>query len=394
MKNKKRVLAAGLAAIMAMSLAACGSSGGGSSDGEGGGDQLRITLIPKMRQEAFWNAVESGATKAAEDLGVKLTIQGDPSGSNTAAKQATYVETATQKGEDAICFAALDSNTTDAALQAAMKAGIKVVGFDSDPGTEARDYFVNQADPEGIAVAGLDDIEAQMTEKGFTADNKAVVYLVSTNPTTPNQNMWIEYIKKNYFTDYEIPMGDDGAIDYDAAKEQTKNGSFTVNEKYANLDIKLDPDSEIIYGADDYQTSKTQVGNTLAAHPETNALFVLTTNAISATYEAITEKGLEDTCMFNGLGVPADCEQYLEEGVMTEVILWQAYDLGYLAVNAAVAAVNDEISGDLFVSELSGTDQVEGVSTYPAEGHKVSNNEIVLGDPAIFTYDTVGMFKS
>lgn len=394
MKNKKRVLAAGLAAIMAMSLAACGSSGGGSSEGEGGGDQLRITLIPKMRQEAFWNAVESGATKAAEDLGVKLTIQGDPSGSNTAAKQATYVETATQKGEDAICFAALDSNTTDAALQAAMKAGIKVVGFDSDPGTEARDYFVNQADPEGIAVAGLDDIEAQMTEKGFTADNKAVVYLVSTNPTTPNQNMWIEYIKKNYFTDYEIPMGDDGAIDYDAAKEQTKNGSFTVNEKYANLDIKLDPDSEIIYGADDYQTSKTQVGNTLAAHPETNALFVLTTNAISATYEAITEKGLEDTCMFNGLGVPADCEQYLEEGVMTEVILWQAYDLGYLAVNAAVAAVNDEISGDLFVSELSGTDQVEGVSTYPAEGHKVSNNEIVLGDPAIFTYDTVGMFKS
>lgn len=394
MKNKKRVLAAGLAAIMAMSLAACGSSGGGSSEGEGGGDQLRITLIPKMRQEAFWNAVESGATKAAEDLGVKLTIQGDPSGSNTAAKQATYVETATQKGEDAICFAALDSNTTDAALQAAMKAGIKVVGFDSDPGTEARDYFVNQADPEGIAVAGLDDIEAQMTEKGFTADNKAVVYLVSTNPTTPNQNMWIEYIKKNYFTDYEIPMGDDGAIDYDAAKEQTKNGSFTVNEKYANLDIKLDPDSEIIYGADDYQTSKTQVGNTLAAHPETNALFVLTTNAISATYEAITEKGLEDTCMFNGLGVPADCEQYLEEGVMTEVILWQAYDLGYLAVNAAVAAVNDEISGDLFVSELSGKDQVEGVSTYPAEGHKVSNNEIVLGDPAIFTYDTVGMFKS
>lgn len=394
MKNMKRVLAMGLAAVMTVSMAACSSGGGSGDSGEGGGDQLNITLIPKIRQEAFWNAVESGAQAAADDLNVNLTIQGDPSGSNTAAKQATYVETATQKGEDAICFAALDSNTTDAALQAAMNAGIKVIGFDSDPGAEARDYFVNQADPNGIAVAGLDDIAAQMTEKGFTADNKAVVYLVSTNPTTPNQNTWIEYIKQNYYADYEIPIGDDGAIDFDAAKEQTKAGGFTVNEKYAHLDIKLDPDSEIIYGADDYQTSKTQVGNTLAAHPETNALFVLTTNAVSATYEAITEKGLEDTCMFNGIAVPADSEQYLEEGVMSEVILWQAYDLGYLAVNAAVAAVNDEISGDKFVSELSGTDQVEGVSTYPEDGHTITNNEIILGDPAVFTLDTVDKFKS
>ena len=132
----------------------------------------------------------------------------------------------------------------------------------------------------------------------------------------------------------------------------------------------------------------------MAAHPETNALFVLTTNAVSATYEAITEKGLEDTCMFNGIAVPADSEQYLEEGVMSEVILWQAYDLGYLAVNAAVAAVNDEISGDKFVSELSGTDQVEGVSTYPEDGHTITNNEIILGDPAVFTLDMVDKFKS
>ena len=134
MKNMKKVVATGMTALMVISMAACGS--GGSGEGGDGGEQLKITLIPKIRQEAFWNAVESGAQAAADDLNVKLTIQGDPSGSNTAAKQATYVETATEKGEDAICFAALDSNTTDAALQNAMKAGIKVVGFDSDPGAE------------------------------------------------------------------------------------------------------------------------------------------------------------------------------------------------------------------------------------------------------------------
>ena len=394
--TRRNFITAGLAASAALTMAAC-DNGGDTTGGTGEAPvegALNITFIGKIRQENFWNAVESGATKAAEDLGVNLTIQGDPSGSNTAARQATYIETATTKGENAICFAALDANTTDSALQEAMDAGIKVIGFDSDPGPEARNWFVNQADPNGIAVAGLDDIAAKMTEMGFTADKKAVVYLVSTNPTTPNQNTWIEYVKQNYFSDYEIPMNDDGSIDFDTAKANTKAGGYTVADAYAHLDVRVDPDTEIIYGADDYQTSKTLAGNTLAANPDTNALFVLTTNADAAVYEAIQEKGMTETCIFNGIGVPTDCAQYLEDGTMTTVVLWQAYDLGYLAVNAAVAACNDELAEGNWVSNLSGTDQVEGVSTYPSEGHVVKNGEIILGDPAVFTVDTVDKFKS
>lgn len=78
---------------------------------------------------------------------------------------------------------------------------------------------------------------------------------------------------------------------------------------------------------------------------------------------------------------------------MTEVILWQAYDLGYLAVEAAVAAAKGEISGDTYVSTLSGTTQVEGVSTYPEEGHKINGTEIILGDPATFTLDSISAWK-
>ena len=154
------MVALGLILSMALSTAAC-SSGGGSAESKGteaaapaettakaaedtaagesseaadnaGGDLktgVKVTLIPKIRQEAFWNAVEAGAQAAADKLQAKLTIQGDPSGSNTAAKQATYVEAAMEKGEEAICFAALDSNTTDAALQAAMKAGVTAVSY-------------------------------------------------------------------------------------------------------------------------------------------------------------------------------------------------------------------------------------------------------------------------
>ena len=128
---------------------------------------------------------------------------------------------------------------------------------------------------------------------------------------------------------------------------------------------------------------------------DTNALFVLTTNADAAVYEAIQEKGMTETCIFNGIGVPTDCAQYLEDGTMTTVVLWQAYDLGYLAVNAAVARVQRRARrGQLGLQPSPAPTRSRGVSTYPSEGHVVKNGEIILGDPAVFTVDTVDKFKS
>ncbi|MCI9658682.1 MAG: substrate-binding domain-containing protein [Lachnospiraceae bacterium] len=404
----KKVTALALAAAMALSLAACGSNQGsapaatGSGETSGSetgtetpdgasGDKMVVAYIPKERNEAFWQAVESGAQSAADTLGVELKMYGDPAGSNTASNQATYVETATQSGADAIAFAALDADSTDAALQAAMSKGIAVVGFDSDPGPEARNWFVNQADPEGIAVACLDDLVKNLGEK-FSKESPAVVYLVSTNPTTPNQNTWIEYIKKVYFSDYEIQYAADGvSIDFDACKENTKSKTFTVNDAYACLDVKVNPDSDIIYAGDG--SGNDIIPGVVAAHPEINALVSLTTNVIDTCAQTIKDLNMQETCIFNGIAVPASCESYLTDGIMTEVILWQAYDLGYLAVEAAVAAAKGEISGDTYVSTLSGTTQVEGVSTYPEEGHKINGTEIILGDPATFTLDSISAWK-
>ena len=402
----KKVTALALAAAMALSLAACGSNQAPAATGSGetsgsetgtetpdgaSGDKMVVAYIPKERNEAFWQAVESGAQSAADTLGVELKMYGDPAGSNTASNQATYVETATQSGADAIAFAALDADSTDAALQAAMSKGIAVVGFDSDPGPEARNWFVNQADPEGIAVACLDDLVKNLGEK-FSKESPAVVYLVSTNPTTPNQNTWIEYIKKAYFSDYEIQYAADGvSIDFDACKENTKSKTFTVNDAYACLDVKVNPDSDIIYAGDG--SGNDIIPGVVAAHPEINALVSLTTNVIDTCAQTIKDLNMQETCIFNGIAVPASCESYLTDGIMTEVILWQAYDLGYLAVEAAVAAAKGEISGDTYVSTLSGTTQVEGVSTYPEEGHKINGTEIILGDPATFTLDSISAWK-
>ncbi len=155
--------------------------------------------------------------------------------------------------------------------------------------------------------------------------------------------------------------------------------------------MKVNPDNDIIYAGDG--SGNDIIPGVVAAHPEINALVSLTTNVIDTCAQTIKDLNMQETCIFNGIAVPASCESYLTDGIMTEVVLWQAYDLGYLAVEAAVAAAKGELTGDKYVSTLSGTTQVEGVSEYPAEGHKINGKEIILGDPATFTLDTLGAWK-
>ncbi len=402
----KRLLSTLLATTMLLSLAACGggdsSSGGSTGDsgsssadsGNGGaaasGD-VTIAYIPKERNESFWQAVEAGAQQAANDRGAELIMYGDAAGANTAANQSTYVETATELEVNAIAFAALDSDSTDAALQAAQDAGITVVGFDSDPGEEARDWFVNQVDPDELAVCLLDDLVTNIGTQ-YTAEAPANVALVSTNLTTPNQNTWIESIKKTYYKDYEIAYTDSGAIDFDKCKENTKSGTFTVNEKYAMLNVITNPDS-IIYAGDG--DGLTEIESYLSAHADTNALVSLTTNVIGSCGTAIKSCGLEGKCIFNGIATPGDSKPYLESKLMTTVVLWQAYDLGYLAVDVAYAAATGELASGAteYKSGLSGQVQVDGVSNY-ADAHKIDGVTVYLGGPATFTLDSLDKWKS
>lgn len=415
MKNAKKLLALFTALSMTFSLAACGGGGGGAASSGGGaaassgggaaassggsapaGGTVKIAYIPKERNESFWQAVEAGAQQAASDVGAELIMYGDAAGANTAANQSTYVETATELGVNAIAFAALDSDSTDAALQAAQAAGIAVVGFDSDPGEEARDWFVNQVDPASLAEILLDDLVTGLSSKypdKFSKDNPALVYLVSTNLTTPNQNTWIEHLKAVYYSDYEIVYTDSGAIDFDTCKNNTRNGSFTVNDKYAMLNVKFHPDNDIIYAGDG--DGLTEIEATLSAHSDINALVSLTTNVIASCATAIDSCGMSSTCIFNGIATPVDSKAYLESGMMTTVVLWQAYDLGYLAVNTAYAAATGGLTKGAteFVSGLSGKTQVEGVSTYDAS-HRVDGATVYLGAPASFNLDTLSCWKS
>ena len=95
-----------------------------------GGSAMRIVVIPKGTTHAFWNSVEAGARKAAEELGVQMTWKG-PLKEDDRAEQIKVVEQFVSEGVNGICLAPLDSDALARPVTSAGRRKIPVVIFDS-----------------------------------------------------------------------------------------------------------------------------------------------------------------------------------------------------------------------------------------------------------------------
>jgi len=125
-----RLLGVGVAATFA--LAACGGSSGGdsaASPGASSGEKIAVSLITKDSTNPFFVAMQDGAKKAADDLGIEMTIasgkeEGDDQGQIDAIEAAI---TAQQKG---ILITPMSTGVNDA-IQKARDAGLYVIALDT-----------------------------------------------------------------------------------------------------------------------------------------------------------------------------------------------------------------------------------------------------------------------
>src|SRR5258706_7025991 len=111
--------------------------------------------MPKSKGNAYFISCKKGADKAAKDLGVDLIFDGptDPD----PARQNEIIENWITLGVDAIAVACENKEGISTALRKARQKNIKVITWDSDAAPDARSFFVNQATPEGIAQALVDE---------------------------------------------------------------------------------------------------------------------------------------------------------------------------------------------------------------------------------------------
>ncbi|MDR1600153.1 MAG: ABC transporter substrate-binding protein [Oscillospiraceae bacterium] len=94
-----------------------------------------IAVIIKALGNAYWAVLQSGATKAGEDFGANVTIQGIPNEVDIEA-QLTMLQNAVSAQADAIVIAVADSQSEANAVSDAYKSGIPIVMVDTKATTE------------------------------------------------------------------------------------------------------------------------------------------------------------------------------------------------------------------------------------------------------------------
>ncbi|MGV3532169.1 MAG: substrate-binding domain-containing protein [Chthoniobacteraceae bacterium] len=333
--NRRQVLSTLLAAA-AVSITSCKKQ---DSAGREGGSEKGVTVafLPKSKGNAYFVAAKKGADEAAKELGIKLLYEGptapDP------ARQNEIVEQWIQRGVDVIAAACENKEGIATALRKAREKGIKVVTYDADTLPDARDFFCNQATPQGIA-------ETLMEEAAKATGGKGEYAIITASLTASNMNEWQKYIAETNAAKYpEMKM------------------------------VALRPCDDL---KDKAFAEATALVN---AHPNLKLILAICSPAVPGAAEAVKQAGKTDSVKVVGLGLPNENKRYVKEGITPSVILWNVGDLGYLTIQAAVAAAKGDLkTGDTsFKAGRLGELKIEG-------------SDIILGKPFVFTAENIDQF--
>lgn len=319
-----------VASCLLLSLAA--SLGWSAPDGK-----LLVALLPKSKGNAYFISCKAGSERAARDLGVDLLFDG-PVDSN-AAKQNEIVENWITLGVDVIAVAAENREGISTALRKARREGIQVVTFDADAMPDARSFFVNQATPQGIG-------EALMDEAARLCGGEGEFAIICATLTAGNQRDWQREIER---------------------RRQEKHPGMKLVAVRPCDDLK-----------DRAQSEATAL---MSAHPNLRLIMAICSPAVPGAAEAVKQAGRKGAVRVIGLGLPNENRRYVKEGVTDTVILWNTEDLGYLTVQAAVALAKGELKpgATAFTAGSLGEFRIEG-------------DNILLGKPFLFNRDNIDQF--
>jgi len=306
MRMLRSTLSSTLVLIVAMLLAACGTAaptGNAPATTSSGGDSgsttpAYIPIISKGFQHQFWQAVRTGAEKAASEFNVSITFEG-PENESQVDKQIEMLQAALDKNPQAICLAALDSQAVIPLLERAKAANIPVIGFDS--GVDS-DIPVTTAATDNIAAAA-----AAADKMAELIGNEGEVALIVHDQTSRTG------IDRR-----------DGFVN-------------RIKEQYPNITIV-----DTQYGGGDHLASTDLAKAIMQAHPNLKGFFGANEGSIIGVLNAVKELGKENQLVVIGYDSGKQQMDAIRSGVEAGAITQDPIGIGYKCVEAAVKAINGE----------------------------------------------------
>ena len=315
-----------------------GGKAAGAADKSG--KEITIVDVPKLIGIGYFNATSKGMQDAAKELGnVKVTTDGP-----TEAKideKIKFIDNYITRGVDGVMFAANDPVAIAPVLKKALSKGIHVVGYDANSQPDAREWFVNQAEFNGIGKSMVDSMVKEIGEDGSFA-------IVTSTFTTPNQARWIAEMQA-YAEKCHPKMTWLETVEAQEDNNLSFNQANTLINKYGD---KL------------------------------KGLFGMTSVATPASAEAVTKAGQCGKIAVVGLATPNAMKPYVTADCVKSVVLWNPVDLGYAATYVMRAVADGKLK--------PGSTSVDAGKL--GKLSVVNGSEILLGAPFIYNKDNVAKF--
>jgi len=296
-----------------------------------------IAMMPKAKGDPYFISCRAGAEEAARDLGVELIWDGPTS--LDAARQNELIENWITRKVDAIAVAVENRGGISSVLRKARGHGIRVLTWDADAEADARDFFVNQATPEGIGNALTDEAARLLGGKGEFA-------IITGALSAANQNEWIANIRKR------------------------------LAERYPNLKLATIRPSD-----DDRDKAFAETQTILRVYPAVKLVMAISAPAVPGSAEAVRQANREGDVNVIGLSLPNINKPYVHGGVVQAVILWNTRDLGYLTVLSAARLVQNAFSPGARSIDAGRLGTIE-----------VRGSEIILGAPLLMNKGNIDRY--
>ena len=344
---RRRLAVAGSSLVVGLVLA--GALTLGSASAVAKAPCIKLALEFKLQGLAVFTANQTGVNDAAAAYNICHPVAYGGPATASASGQVTDIESDIAKKVNVIAMTSDDPAVPAAALKQAMKAGIKVITFDSDV-PSARNFFIQDTAYNTIA-QGV--INAAVKAEGSSAE----FGIMSSTPTATIQLAWISamqaYVKAKYPKITWAPIG---------------------------------------YGQSIVATSLTQAEAMIHANPNLKAILPIDGNAVIGTAEAVSDLGDSGKIGVFGIGEPLSNRTYFHNGSLQALFLWNEIGQGEMIDCVASLADHNAISaGSTFTcphgpsgSLVSGPAKWT-VATSANATTGANRNTIVFSDPLEFT---------
>lgn len=260
-----------------------------------------IAVVVKITGIPFFNVMEEGVKKAAEEFGVNAYVTG-PTDADPA-QQVKIIEDLINTDVNAIVVVPNDATVLEPVLKKAQESGILVIANES-PAQSGADYDIEMIDNAKFA-------EAAAESAAKAAGGKGQYVMFVGGLSVPLHNTWAD-LAKEYLTE-----------NYPDMTEATDR-------------IPCGEDAELAH-------NKTQ--ELMSAYPDLTAIIGWGSLGPIGAAEAIKEKNMVGKIAITGTVVPSQAAPYLIDKSIVEGVLWNPADSGYAAVYVAKCLLSgDDIS--------------------------------------------------